>query len=68
MEGTQVRLGLISQIIKSLVRGLRLKHIEDADEGCQNMLGIYERKIYPSVDAMRDVIRLLGAQLKDSPA
>jgi hypothetical protein len=25
------------------------------------MLGIYERKIYPSVDGVRNVIRLLGA-------
>ena len=50
-----------AQVIKSLARGLRLKRIEDADEGYQNMLGIYERKIYPSVDGVRNVIRLLGA-------
>ena len=50
-----------SQVIKSLAKGLRLKRIEDADEGYQNMLGIYERKIYPSVDGVRNVIRLLGA-------
>ena len=50
-----------SQVVKSLARGLRLKRIEDADEGYQNMLGIYERKIYPSVDGVRNVIRLLGA-------
>lgn len=50
-----------SQVIKSLARGLRLKRIEDADEGYQNMLGIYERKISPSIDGVRNVIRLLGA-------
>ncbi len=50
-----------SQVIKSLAKGLRLKRIEDADEGYQNMLSIYERKIYPSVDGVRNVIRLLGA-------
>lgn len=49
-----------SQVIKSLARGLRLKRIEDADEGYQNMLGIYERKISPSIDGVRNVIRLLG--------
>jgi len=49
------------QVIKSLAKGLRLKRIEDADEGYQNMLTIYERKIYPSVDGVRNVIRLLGA-------
>jgi NitT/TauT family transport system substrate-binding protein len=50
-----------SQVIKSLAKGLRLKRIEDADEGYQSMLTIYERKIYPSVDGVRNVIRLLGA-------
>jgi NitT/TauT family transport system substrate-binding protein len=50
-----------SQVIKSLAKGLRLKRIEDAEEGYQSMLGIYERKIYPSVDGVRNVIRLLGA-------
>lgn len=49
------------QVIKSLAKGLRLKRIEDADEGYQNMLGIYERKIYPNADGVRNVIRLLGA-------
>ena len=49
------------QVIKSLAKGLRLKRIEDADEGYQNMLSIYERKIYPNVDGVRNVIRLLGA-------
>jgi ABC-type nitrate/sulfonate/bicarbonate transport system substrate-binding protein len=49
------------QVVKSLAKGLRLKRIEDAEEGYQSMLGIYERKIYPSVDGVRNVIRLLGA-------
>ena len=50
-----------SQVTKSLAKGLRLKRIEDAEEGYQSMVGIYERKIYPSVDGVRNVIRLLGA-------
>jgi NitT/TauT family transport system substrate-binding protein len=49
------------QVVKSLAKGLRLKRIDDAEEGYQSMLGIYERKIYPSVDGVRNVIRLLGA-------
>jgi ABC-type nitrate/sulfonate/bicarbonate transport system substrate-binding protein len=47
-------------VLKSLAKGLRLKHVEEAEEGYQIMLGIYERKIYPSVDGIRNVIRLLG--------
>jgi NitT/TauT family transport system substrate-binding protein len=49
-----------SQVIKSLARGLRLKRVEDAEEGYQSITGIYEKKIYPSVDGIRNVIRLLG--------
>jgi ABC-type nitrate/sulfonate/bicarbonate transport system substrate-binding protein len=49
------------QVVKSLARGLRLKRIEDAEEGYQTMLGLYEKKIYPSADGVRNVIRLLGA-------
>ena len=45
---------------KILAKGLRLKRVEDADEGYQSMLDLYERKIYPSVDGVRNVIRLLG--------
>jgi len=49
------------QVIKSLAKGLRLKRIDDAEERYQSMIGIYERRIYPSVDGVRNVIRLLGA-------
>jgi NitT/TauT family transport system substrate-binding protein len=49
------------QVVKSLAKGLRLKRIEDAEEGYQSIVGIYERKIYSSVDGVRNVIRLLGA-------
>ena len=48
------------QVIKSLTRGLRLKRVEDAEEGYQSITGIYEKKIYPSVEGIRNVIRLLG--------
>ena len=45
--------------MKSLAKGLRLKRVQDA-EGYQTMLGLYEKKIYPSVEGIRNVIRLLG--------
>jgi ABC-type nitrate/sulfonate/bicarbonate transport system substrate-binding protein len=48
------------QVVRSLTRGLRLSRVEDAEEGYQSIVGIYERKIYPSVDGVRNVIRLLG--------
>ena len=48
------------QVLKSLAKGLRLKRIEDAEEGYQTIVGIYEKKIYPSVDGIKNVIRLLG--------
>jgi len=48
-------------VLRSLAKGLRLQRVEDAEEGYQSVLGIYERKISPSVDGVRNVIRLLSA-------
>ncbi|HVO91564.1 MAG TPA: ABC transporter substrate-binding protein [Terriglobales bacterium] len=47
-------------VMKSLAKGLRLKRVEEAEGGYQTMLGLYEKKIYPSADGIRNVIRLLG--------
>jgi ABC-type nitrate/sulfonate/bicarbonate transport system substrate-binding protein len=47
--------------LRSLAKGLRLQRVEDAEEGYRNIVGLYERKISPSVDGVRNVIRLLGA-------
>jgi len=47
-------------VTKSLAKALRFRRVEDADEGYQSMVNLYERKIYPSVDGIRNVIRLLG--------
>jgi ABC-type nitrate/sulfonate/bicarbonate transport system substrate-binding protein len=49
------------RVLKSLAKALRLQRVEDAEEGYQNIVGLYERKISPSVDGIRNVIRLLGA-------
>ena len=48
------------QVLKSLVKGLRLKRVDEAEEGYQTIVDIYEKKIYPTVDGIRNVIRLLG--------
>lgn len=49
------------QVMKSLAKALRFRRVEDAEEGYQSMVNLYERKIYPSIDGIRNVIRLLGA-------
>jgi len=50
-----------SLVMKNLAKGLRLARVEDAEEGYQSILGIYELKMYTSVDGIRNVIRLLSA-------
>jgi NitT/TauT family transport system substrate-binding protein len=50
-----------TQVMKSLAKALRFRRIEDAEDGYRSMVNLYERKIYPSVDGVRNVIRLLGA-------
>jgi ABC-type nitrate/sulfonate/bicarbonate transport system substrate-binding protein len=47
-------------VLKSLMKGLRLKNVEQAVEGYDTLANIYERKIYPRADGVRNVIRLLG--------
>ena len=47
-------------VIKILAKGMRLARVEDAEEGYQSMVGLYEKKLYFSVQGIRNVIRLLG--------
>jgi ABC-type nitrate/sulfonate/bicarbonate transport system substrate-binding protein len=49
-----------SAVTKSLAKALRFRRVEDAEEGYQSMVNLYEKKIYPTVDGIRNVIRLLG--------
>jgi NitT/TauT family transport system substrate-binding protein len=49
-----------ADVMKAVAKGMRLPRIEDAEEGYHSMAGLYEKKIYPSVDGIRNVIRLLG--------
>jgi hypothetical protein len=49
-----------TSVMKSLAKALRFRRVEDAEEGYRSMFNLYERKIYPSVEGIRSVIRLLG--------
>ncbi|MGN6732807.1 MAG: ABC transporter substrate-binding protein [Candidatus Binatia bacterium] len=47
-------------VVKTLTRELRLSRIEDAQAGYEMMRTLYDRKIYPNAEGLRNVIRLLG--------
>jgi NitT/TauT family transport system substrate-binding protein len=49
-----------SAVMTSLWKGLRLKRFEDAEEGYELMKTLYEKRIYPNTDGIRNAIRLLG--------
>jgi NitT/TauT family transport system substrate-binding protein len=49
-----------AQVMKSLAKALRFRRVEEAEDGYRSMVNLYERRIYPSVDGVRNVIRLLG--------
>ena len=48
-------------VMKSLAKGLRLPRLEDASEGYERVIHLYERRIYPNVEGIRSTIGLLGA-------
>ena len=47
-------------VVRSLARSLRLDRIEDADAGYEMMRTLYDRRVYPDLEGLRNVIRLLG--------
>ena len=47
-------------VLKSLAKGLRLPNVEAAVEGYESLPLLYDRRIYPTVEGVRNVIRLLG--------
>lgn len=47
-------------VVKTLTRELRLSKIEDAQTGYEMMRTLYDKKIYPNAEGLRNVIRLLG--------
>ena len=48
-------------VMKSLAKGLRLPRLDDASEGYERVINLYERRIYPNVEGIRSTIALLGA-------
>src|SRR5437016_2010546 len=47
-------------VLKSLAKGLHLPKVEQAVEGYESLPLLYSRRIYPTVEGVRNVIRLLG--------
>jgi len=47
-------------VVKSLVKELRLAKVEDGQAGYEMMRVLFEKRIYPNVDGLRNVVRLLG--------
>ena len=47
-------------VVKTLTRELRLSKVEDAQAGYEMMRTLFDKKIYPNVDGLRNVVRLLG--------
>ncbi len=48
-------------VLKSLSKELRLSKPEDAQAGYEVMRTLYDRRIYPNAEGLRNVIRLLGS-------
>ena len=46
--------------MRSLAKDLRLSKVEDAQPGYEMMKTLYDRRIYPNVEGLRNVIRLLA--------
>jgi len=47
-------------VVKTLTRELRLSKVEDAQAGYEVMRTLFDKKIYPNVEGLRNVVRLLG--------
>jgi len=49
-----------TSVMRSLAKDLRLSKVEDAQPGYEMMKTLYDRRIYPNVEGLRNVIRLLA--------
>lgn len=47
-------------VVKTLARELRLSKVEDAQTGYEMMRTLFDKRIYPNTEGLRNVIRLLG--------
>jgi NitT/TauT family transport system substrate-binding protein len=50
-----------TSVMTSLYKGLRLPRFQDAEEGYELMRTLYEQRIYPNAEGIRNAIRLLGS-------
>ena len=50
-----------SSVMRTLAKDLRLSKVDDAETGYEQMKTLYDKKIYPNVDGLKNVIRLLAA-------
>jgi len=49
-----------NSVMKSLAKGLRLPRTEDALEGYEGMLTLYQRQIYSTTEGIRNAIQVVG--------
>ena len=49
-----------SSVMRTLAKDLRLAKVEDAEAGYEQMRTLYDKKIYPNVDGLKNVVRLLA--------
>jgi hypothetical protein len=49
-----------SSVMRTLAKDLRLARVDDAETGYEQMKTLYDKKIYPNVDGLRNVVRLLA--------
>jgi NitT/TauT family transport system substrate-binding protein len=49
-----------TSVMRTLAKDLRLSKVEDAEAGYEQMKTLYDKKIYPNADGLRNVIRLLA--------
>jgi ABC-type nitrate/sulfonate/bicarbonate transport system substrate-binding protein len=47
-------------VMRSLAKDLRLSRVEDAESGYEQMKTLYDKKIYPNVEGLNNVVRLLA--------
>ncbi len=48
-------------VMRSLAKDLRLARVEDAESGYEQMKNLYDKRIYPNLDGLKNVVRLLAA-------
>ena len=49
-----------TSVMRSLAKGLRLPRTEDALEGYEGMLTLYQRHLYPTTEGIRNAIQVIG--------